>query len=227
MNYIIEDNVDFFAELSTALTSTENNEVDSMEQKWCLITHMALEKHNITLPCGHTFNYLALYNEVGKQKSGSILETAYLSINQIKCPYCRTITNKLLPYISHPEVGHKRGVNFPTKYCMKLYKCDWLFTAGKKAGCKCGIEANSGEFGNLCNRHQLAMMKKINMTQKTENIIENWTAVHEELYRKHMVEDLKKLLRIMKLPVTGNKKILVHRLINGPAAPVSDTGVIL
>lgn len=38
-------------------------------------------------------------------------ETTKLSANQIKCPYCRTITNKLIPYIAYPSVKITKNVN--------------------------------------------------------------------------------------------------------------------
>ena len=45
-------------------------------------------------------NLLPLYNEVIKQKTViNTFEITHLKINEIKCPYCREITSKLLPYI--------------------------------------------------------------------------------------------------------------------------------
>ena len=94
MNVIIEDDVDFFAELKSAIEDPQKNiTMETLDCSNCLITHDKLEENYITLACGHKFNYLPLYHEVVKQKSGSILETAYLALNQIKCPYCRIKTN--------------------------------------------------------------------------------------------------------------------------------------
>jgi len=227
MNVKIEGDVDFFAELQSALGVPKDNNIVDQDTSNCLITYAELEENHITLTCGHKFNYLPIYHEVVKQKSGSHLETAYLSLNQIKCPYCRTKTNKLLPYISHPEVVSKRGVNYPTKYCMTLHTCGWIYKSGKRKGATCGRDATSGEAGIFCKMHHNLSHKKDLKQQKTENIMENWTSVHEELYKKHKVEDLKKLLRIMKLNVTGNKKILVNRLLNAQVQPLTDSGVVV
>ena len=214
MNYKVEGDIDFFAELNTALKPpSENIKLDCSEETRCLITRDILEPNSISLTCGHTFNYLPLYYEVVKQKSGSVLETEYLAINQIKCPYCRTITNNLLPEISHPEVQAKRGVNYPVKYCMKLYKCDWQFTSGKKSGCKCGVGAISTEFGFFCNKHQRFHIKKASIEHKTNIIIQNWNEAHDQLYKKYKVSELKKLLREKNKCISGNKKILVDRLV--------------
>lgn len=79
----------------------------------CLITKEKLEPNHITLSCNHKFNYVPLYNEVVNQKNkqNNIYEIAKLSSNQIKCPYCRAITNKLLPYIAYPSVKVIKNVN--------------------------------------------------------------------------------------------------------------------
>jgi hypothetical protein len=79
----------------------------------CLITKEPLEPNHITLSCNHKFNYVPLYNEVVNQKNkqNNIYEIAKLSSNQIKCPYCRAITNKLLPYIAYPSVKVIKNVN--------------------------------------------------------------------------------------------------------------------
>ena len=79
----------------------------------CLITKEKLEPNHITLSCNHKFNYVPIYNEVVNQKNkqNNIYEIAKLSSNQIKCPYCRAITNKLLPYIAYASVKVIKNVN--------------------------------------------------------------------------------------------------------------------
>ena len=92
MNYIIENNIDFYKELNT------NNSIDDLSNI-CLLTHQPLEQNYIKLECNHTFNYIPIYKEICRQKysKNNYLETCYLSINEIKCPYCRNINSKLLP----------------------------------------------------------------------------------------------------------------------------------
>jgi hypothetical protein len=79
----------------------------------CLITKEKLHPNHITLSCKHKFNYVPLYNEVinQKNKQNNIYEVTKLSSNQIKCPYCRIITNKLLPHIPYPCVKGIKNVN--------------------------------------------------------------------------------------------------------------------
>ena len=88
MNYIIENNIDFFSELNKELSEdsnkintkinakigeennishTENLIIDNKDNI-CLLTHLPLEENYITLCCDHKFNYIPLYNEISNQK---------------------------------------------------------------------------------------------------------------------------------------------------------------
>jgi hypothetical protein len=96
---------------------------------------------------------------------------------------------------------------------MKLYTCEWQFISGKKIGCKCGVDANSSEFGFFCNRHHRFHINKVNIEQKTKNVIQNWNEMHDQLYKKYKVSELKKMLIDKKKSITGTKKILVDRLV--------------
>ena len=122
MNYEIEDNVDFYKLLN--MDSNENNmNFDLSNNNLCLITYEHLTENSISLPCNHNFNFLPLYNEVYNQKkmNNKYLDIARLKINQIMCPYCRNISNNLLPYIPYKNVKIIRGVNSPEKFCMKNF----------------------------------------------------------------------------------------------------------
>ena len=108
-----------------------NEDVKDEDNK-CLITNENLNDNNIELNCGHKFNYEALYNEVVYQKTRKLLDNAQLKINEVKCPYCRNVTSKLLPFYKYYPVKQVRGVNFPEEYCMKIYECEHV-----KNGKKC------------------------------------------------------------------------------------------
>ena len=79
----------------------------------CLITKEKLQPNHITLSCKHKFNYLPIYHEVVNQKNkqNNMYEITKLLTNEIKCPYCRAITYKLLPYIPYPSVKVVKNVN--------------------------------------------------------------------------------------------------------------------
>ena len=68
------------------------------EDNCCLISQEELMPNHITLLCGHAFNYDCILNEVIHQKTKyNPLDTTRLRLNQLKCPYCRVVQNKLLP----------------------------------------------------------------------------------------------------------------------------------
>jgi len=106
-NYKIEGNVNFYDELYKSLDEPE----DGNDLNVCLITNKPLEEDCISLSCNHKFNYDAIYNDIfNHKKKYNAMERCAVKSTQIRCPYCRTIQNKLLP----PKEGYKNvhGVNF-------------------------------------------------------------------------------------------------------------------
>ena len=152
MKNIIEWKHEFFDELNS--DTINDNTLDNI----CLITKSELILNSIKLPCNHTFNYLPLYNEICKQKNskGNILETQKLSLNQIKCPYCRTKFDNLLPYIEICGVNKIRGVNSPLKFSMFLSNCKYIMKSGKNKGNLCNKDCNF----DYCSRHNTIVNKK-------------------------------------------------------------------
>jgi hypothetical protein len=218
MNYIIEDNIDFFSELKKELdesnkekkSENKNDNENESENDYdiCLITHEPLIDNHITLSCNHKFNYLPLYLEVVNQKTKhSYLEITRLKLNEIKCPYCRTITPSLIPYINFPEIKRIYGVNSPQKHCLKLHSCEWT----KRDNSICGKDAYKTETGTFCNTHHSMMNKK---TMKKSEDISEWTELHNELNKKYNIPALKDILRSNKKRVGGTKRDLINRIIN-------------
>ena len=101
------------------------NEIDNNSNRndICLISNNKLENNYIKLDCGHCFNYIPLYNEVVYQKTKKILDNKYLKLNEIKCPYCRSKTNKLLPYYKYYNIKYIRGVHNSESNCFSNNKC--------------------------------------------------------------------------------------------------------
>lgn len=141
---------------------------------FCLITKEKLEPNHITLICNHKFNYIPLYNEVVNQKNkqNNMYEITKLSSNQIKCPYCRVITNKLLPYIPYPSVKVIKNVN---SYITTSYNSNPEYFLYAPKCCHNGIETQNPcqKYGVyyekenllLCPQHYKAYLLK----QKTGN----------------------------------------------------------
>ena len=135
INYNIESKIDFYNELYKSLDDVHD---ESDENQVCLITDQPLKEYFVKLDCGHSFNYIPLYNDIVAHKTKfNNMESSIkvLSSNQIRCPYCRNIQNNLLPY--HEEEGVKKmyGVNSLDKdsddyysiygtYCCQ--KCEFL-----------------------------------------------------------------------------------------------------
>lgn len=139
----------------------------------CLITNQKLIEPFITLDCKHKFNYDAIYKEVMQQKTKiNGLETTKLKLYQIKCPYCRHITDNLLP----PRKGFQTifGVNAPLKYCMGLTCCEYVYCSGIKKGKQCGKKG----IHKYCRAHQKIMDNRIKKQQEKE----------KKAYKKNIVK---------------------------------------
>lgn len=144
---------EFYEELSL---NNDNNKMDNV----CLITKTELIENSIKLPCNHSFNYLPLYNEVCNQKISKKrhLETQLLRLNEIKCPYCRTKFDKILPYIPCENVNKIRGVNTPMRYSMFLSTCKYIIKSGPNKGKPCNKDCNF----DYCTRHKNIIDKQKN-----------------------------------------------------------------
>ena len=196
MNYVIENNLNWKMLLSNDL------DMDN-DKKYCLISGLELTDGHITLPCKHTFNYLSIYNEIINQKQQrSNLETQKLKLNQIKCPYCRTIHNNLLPYYKSLKTNKIIGVNSPEKYCFKLNSCEYLYKSGKKKGCLCSKSAFNTTNGIFCNIH---------INNNLSNLDNNDNEIN---YSKLTIPILKEILRKNNCKVSGNKPVLIERILN-------------
>ena len=138
-NYLLEkDNVG----------DNRNNNLNR-DNNLCLISNNKLEDNYITLKCKHSFNYLEIYDEVYNQKVNKILDNKFLKTNEMKCPYCRTVSNFLLPYHKYYKVKNEKGVTNPKEFCLKTQVCSYIYKNGNT--CK-----NTGCLINntiICNRH--------------------------------------------------------------------------
>ena len=137
----------------------------------------------------------------------------------MKCPYCRTITNKLLPYIVHKDVVKKTGVNHPQKYCICLHTCTWQVKSGKNKNEICNKPAYESEHGIYCSTHQNLSNKQQQKTKKLYSIQQNWSETHSKVNKKYNIKELKQLITDMnnnntskyRIIIGGTKKELVAR----------------
>lgn len=127
------------------------NDIDPGENdKRCLITNNALEEGHVEFVCKHKFNYVAIFTEICKQRGNNKLESTYLKPNQVKCPYCRTIQQGLIPInTSYPQLK-TIGVNLPEHLVFKANKCVSVIKSGKRKGETC----NKACVRKTCNMHR-------------------------------------------------------------------------
>jgi len=112
-NYIIEGNINFYEELYKSIDNIVDDSLEGEENNTCLISGEKLIEHFVKLKCGHSFNYLPLYNDiVNHKKKFNFKESgkSFLSKNQIRCPYCRSVQDGLLPFYPLKNVKQMYGV---------------------------------------------------------------------------------------------------------------------
>tara|TARA_B110000259_G_scaffold169646_1_gene199705 strand:+ start:623 stop:1276 length:654 start_codon:yes stop_codon:yes gene_type:complete len=178
-------------------------ETATPDQNLCLITNNKLDCNSIKLECNHQFNYEPLYNEVVYQKTKKLLDNSKLKVNEMKCPYCRSITNRLLPCYKYYSVKSIRGVTFPEEHCLKIHKCEHEIIKGGKM---CGVTACVTVDGIFCNKHMKA-------SKKDREILDSEPSTTYELYNKLKIDDLKALLKLNNCLVGGKKQELINRII--------------
>ena len=219
MNYIIENNIDFYNELNRdSDDSDDSDDIDDNNDSnnKCLISGEVLTYNYITLSCGHKFNYDSIFEEVFRQKKiYNKTDCINLQYNQIKCPYCRKRHDKLLPYIPLGKYKEKiLKVNHPQKDTMEGKKCLSVIKSGKNKGKYCGNVAFESELGCLCSRHHK------NILSKTEKHIGIDDTLEMKLNRL-IVPKLKEMLKQNKLKVNGKKKDLIDRIIKNNVSLLS------
>ena len=164
-----DDDFDFNLELTKLinydLDSDNDSDNGSSADNECLISKEKLDDTMIKLECGHAFNYEPLYNEIVKQKSGyRASEIVKLQTNQIKCPYCRNIQNKILPYASFLNLKKAAGVNSPAKWQMLNDRC--CYSNNNKRSQYFNKPCNAPCWGKYCSKHS-----KLKSVSKSKNVI--------------------------------------------------------
>lgn len=222
------------------IDSSNNN--DSNNCNLCLISNKPLDDNHLILDCNHKFNYEDLYNEYVYQQTNKNYYDIYKPFAyQTKCPYCRTITNKVVPYFK-PLLNNEykqihTNKNFET---IKLYECTYI---GKSSTENCKMNCCITEFGKLCNKHYTirknANNKKLlkekikqnnykkildtnNNTNNLDNILPEYDIdtidnlqyyLNTNKFHRLKIPQLKLLLKINNCKISGNKTQLIERII--------------
>jgi hypothetical protein len=220
-NYNIEGNINFYSEL----LKNDDTDIDNTDK--CLLSLEPLNDTCITLLCGHKFNYMPLYREIYQKKIIINILDIKLLKHQIKCPYCRTIINNILPATIDIHGVHRMiGINKPEILQMKI-QC--------KDSKQCHQHTYITPYGAYCKIHytkykkSLKTIKTIKTIKKTESIKNNSESNPVvfidsiEKYTKYTINTLKTMLRASGLPVSGNKMILINRLIDNNTNNTNNT----
>ncbi len=222
-NYIIENNIDFFKEINLdSDTGSDSETEDNKSEDYCLIGNNKLTYNYIKLPCGHTFNYDVLFDEIVNQKKYNSIDRYALKNNQLKCPYCRKIHSKILPLLPLGRFKTRHyGVNYPLIFGMSGHKCRHIFKSGKNKGNCCEKTAYETKNGTYCPTHHRVVEKNLNKVanKKTTDIINAKTSnlSQYEILNKLTVKGLKEMLKEYKLRVGGKKNELINRIIDHEA----------
>jgi hypothetical protein len=199
--YIIDGDADgtmesnFFSQLKNMFShpqedNANNNTKLDNEDGCCLLTKEPLKDIHMVLACGHKFNYIPLYREVVAQKTVTLSSGGYygshsLKGNEIKCPYCRNVQNKLLPYLEYDGIKKLFYVNHPAKMSMTTQPCTYSVISTSKSkkskkspSCKdSAIEFCNGVY--LCKKHYEL---SISLSTESENsIISSLETINNDL----------------------------------------------
>ena len=205
MNYTNPDdnNSTFYAELYKLLDDDSDTESDNK----CLISDEILVDKFVKLPCGHSFNYIPLYNDIKNHKTKfnhMEASSGKLLVHEIRCPYCRNIHASLLPYYEELGLAKIHGVNCldPTDNSVKTDKvCAFICHAPENpTNCLCtyGIKINFFDKQLYCNYHNT----KVNTTHLSQ-IKEARQKVKEA---KQKVKDEKQKIKDEKQKIKDEKQ---------------------
>ncbi len=106
------------------------------------------------------------------------LETTKLHYNEIKCPYCRSITQSILPYYPYPDVSKVKYVNNPPNLALPGLTCEYdkfingdseFSTIIEQNTCKSQCLYNEKYDLMLCNKHLNKLESRSQTKQKSSS----------------------------------------------------------
>lgn len=242
MNYICEDNINFYDllndtsdndnNISEKNNSLVNNKSDNTNKddkddntELCLISNLPLDITHIELPCKHKFNYYYIYSDIFSQKKNF---NPYGNTNKVLqdliiCPYCRKCTPYLLPpALDIKNIKSVNNVNSPKCFCLRL-KCN--INNYCKDDILCNIEPCNDDlvyvtpYGKYCQMHYkiIKYSKKRKERIKNKDMNKNIDYPSNELSKyekKFKLSQLKELCTVNNIDIKGTKKDIIIRLYN-------------
>ena len=146
MNYIIPEGFNFYEELNKTIqaSKTTSPQRNNHEENKCLISGSELSENAITLECGHSFNYIPLFNDLVCYKypkhQGHYIysDNLYLKEHELRCPYCKQliILNKFASNkMRHGVLKYKNELIHPgmsDTMALNLARLGIIYGCGKK-----------------------------------------------------------------------------------------------
>ena len=212
VKYNIEGGLDFYSELYKSFDIEEGEE----DENKCLITNQSLTDKYVKMECGHKFNYIPLFNDLVNHKTKfNFMEGTFskLTTNEIRCPYCRTKQNYLLPYYEEFGLAKVNGVNFydpnlkPTypNGSYILHKCEYQYPNPIYDISTPETSTNSKYLKKTCHYHGT----KINIYNKlkpSEPITYDDTKYYCYTHKKEMIKNYKLQQKEKKMLEKENEK---------------------
>ena len=217
--YIVEGGFNFYEELYKSLDdvivdtpiqadiSIDSQNTTNDYNNVCLISNLPLTDNFVTLECKHKFNYMPLYNDlVNHKKKYNTMERKTLKCTEIRCPYCRNIQNKLLPYYDDIEISKVHGVNH-------INESTLIMTQFDNVSCKSYIAGNCSHV-YLCNDGTTMPCTNSMVTLLCDKY---YCANHKYFGKMAMLKELKikeklelhaKIMQIMKILISNARKDL-------------------
>ena len=203
MKYNVEGEIDFYAELN----KMDNLEHDDTNK--CLITRLPLVDGFVRMECGHSFNYLPLYNELVQQQKPSIC--GYAKIGRITCPFCRHSQQTFLPY--NPSFKLVMGVNmYPAKLLTQHVKLCQETKPCSHDGCiqTAGFTLESGD--NYCQSHKLLGLSINKQKAHHEAFLSKKTTNDKKIAKKTMAGCC---TQILKTGIRKGQECACKKVVNG------------
>jgi hypothetical protein len=177
-------------------TSTSNTSCDEL----CYISGKPFDHSKTTLPCGHSFNYLPLINDLINFKKTHGYQNAYSYGSNYKyfaCPYCRKSIDGTIPYrpdiskLSYNTINKPISASYIKHFC---YNTECVNNAT--------IPLDNNEYA--CYAHYKKRLNKSNVKTtkicKTNNTTELNNVKHQTTDNTHTKQGCSAILK------TGNRK---------------------
>lgn len=149
--YDVEEGIDFYKELygnNDTHNDTGNDTHDTADDdhnEVCMITNLPLTETHVSLLCGHSYNYDAIFNDAKQIRKNNHIDVRKIDCYEIQCPYCRVRQTTLLPFISTVKRDKVHGVNWIDTAKVFGSGHDFEYFPEKKCEWKCNE-------GNICGR---------------------------------------------------------------------------